>query len=234
MKLRTIALALTITFASVAAHAQSGVYVAFETQQFTQDGIYANPATDAGGNHGNIDRPWLFGPAFGVYYDITHLPYFGALKTGPVVVGIDARGDIFRLSEYGSQLDREDGIFSLRVATKRKFMGTTPYVQGGFGIGHTKIPFATHYSNNLVYQFGLGVDRKIRGRLDWRVIEATAGFLGGYQAGYANSGTIYGPGSTCGTDPVTGLPSLACTSNPSSANSNYLVTLGTGLVWRFR
>jgi hypothetical protein len=234
MKLRTIALVLAVTLAPIAAQAQSGVYLAFDAQQFTQEGIYANPATDAGGNHGNIDRPWLFGPVFGVYYDITHIPYFGKLKTGPVVVGIDARGDVLRRSEYGSQLDRDDAIFSLRVALKNKFMGTTPYVQGGFGLGHTRVPFATHYSNNLVYQFGLGVDRKIRGKLDWRVVEATAGFLGNYQAGYANSGTIIGPGSTCGVDPVTGIASLPCASSANSGNSNYIVTLGTGLVWRFR
>src|ERR1035441_7781544 len=112
MKLRSIALALvpalTIALAS-AAHAQLGAYATFNAQQFTQDGIYANP-----GIHGNVDRPWLFGAGYGVYYDVTRLPYFGVLKTGPVAVGIDARGETLRLSEYGSQLDRQDGVFSLR------------------------------------------------------------------------------------------------------------------------
>ncbi len=180
MKLRSIALvlvpALAIALAS-AAHAQSGVYVTFNAQQFTQDGIYANPGT-----HGNVDRPWLFGAGYGVYYDVTHLPKLGALKTGPFLVGIDGRGETLRLSEYGSQLDRQDGLFSLRLATKNQFMGTSPYIQGGFGIGHTRIPFAAHYSNNFIYQFSVGADRKIKGHLDWRV-EASAGFLGGYTTG---------------------------------------------------
>src|ERR1035441_3058247 len=114
MKLRSIATVLAIALASAAAYAQSGVYVTFDAQQFTRTGIYANP-----GPHGNVDKPWLFGPSYGVYYDVTHLPKLGKLNTGPLVFGIDARGDVYRDSIYGSQIDREDGIFSLRAATKR-------------------------------------------------------------------------------------------------------------------
>jgi hypothetical protein len=202
MKLRSIALVLVPVLAIAlgsAAHAQAGVYVGFDAQQFTQTGIYANP-----GIHGNVDRPWLYGPDYGVYYDVTHLPRLGELKTGPFLVGIDGRGDTLRLSEYGSQLDRQDGLFSLRVATKSKHFGSSPYIQGGFGIGHTRIPFAAHYSNNFIYQFSVGVDRKIRGNFDWRVVEASAGSLANYKAG-------------TGTNPT-----------------NYMVTLSTGIVYRLR
>ena len=134
MKLRSIATVLAIALASAAAYAQSGVYVTFDAQQFTRTGIYANP-----GPHGNVDKPWLFGPSYGVYYDVTHLPKLGKLNTGPLVFGIDARGDVYRDSIYGSQIDREDGIFSLRAATKRAFWQTTPFVEGGFGIGHRRV-----------------------------------------------------------------------------------------------
>src|ERR1700722_17254716 len=200
MNLRSIALVLALTVAlASAARAQAGAYVTFNAQQFTQDGIYANPGT-----HGNVDRPWLYGAGYGVYYDITHLPKLGALKTGPFLLGIDGRGATLRLSEYGSQLDRQDGLFSIRVATRNKVMGTHPYLQGGFGIGHTRVPFAAHYSNNFLYQFSLGTDRRIRGNFDWRVIEASASSLGDY---------------TTGTGP-----------HPS----NYMITLSTGLVYRLR
>src|ERR1039458_6411172 len=91
MKLRSIATVLAIALASAAAYAQSGVYVTFDAQQFTRTGIYANP-----GPHGNVDKPWLFGPTYGVYYDVTHLPKLGKLNTGPIVLGIDARGDVYR------------------------------------------------------------------------------------------------------------------------------------------
>ena len=208
MKLRSIAIVLTVTLASAAAYAQSGVFVTFDAQQFTQDGIYAFPATAAGGNHGNVDRPWLFGAGYGAYYDVTKLPHIlilkgGPLNTGPVTIGIDVRGDTLRLSEYGSQLDRQDGLFNLHIAPKKSFMGTTPYVIGGFGIGHTRIPFKADYQNNFLYQFGVGADRRISKRFDWR-LEGTAGFLAQYVVG------------------------------TGSSQSNYLITLRTGPVYRFK
>ena len=226
MKLRSIATVLAIALASAAAYAQSGVYVTFDAQQFTRTGIYANP-----GPHGNVDSPFLFGPSYGVYYDVTHLPKIGKLKTGPVLFGIDARGDVYRLNIYGSQIDREDGIFSIRVSTKKPFWKTTPYLQGGFGIGHTRLPFAAHYSNNFVYQAGLGDDIKISKRFDWRV-EATAGFLGNYGAGQSNTGSIVTPpGAICGYT-VTQV-AILCVANPASQSTNYLVTLRTGIAYRF-
>jgi hypothetical protein len=208
MKLRSIALVLTIALASAAAHAQSGVYLTFNAQEFSQTGIYANPANTLSGPHGNVDNPWIYGPGYGVYYDVTRLPSIlflkgGPLKTGPVVVGIDLRGETLRLSEYNSTLNRQDGIFSLRIAAKTPMMKFTPYVQGGFGIGHTKVPFATYYSNNLIYQFGVGVDRKIAKHIDWRV-EGTGGFLGNYTVG------------------------------AGAGQSNYMITVDTGVVFRIR
>jgi hypothetical protein len=207
MKLRTIALVLAVALASAAAHAQSGAYLTFDAQQFTQEGIYAHPGT-----HTNIDRPWLYGPGYGIYYDIHHVPLLDQtpvlrkFRPGPFNIGIDARGDLLRLREYGSQLDREDGIFSIRVSPKALWHRTTPYIQGGFGIGHTRIPYQAHYSNNFVFQYGIGVDRKVHNKIEWRMVEATAGFLGHYAVG------------------GTALPN----------QSNYLVTLGTGLVFRIK
>jgi len=203
MKLRTIAIVLTVVLASAAAYAQTGVYLSFNAQQFTQEGVNLY-LTHAGSQ--NTDRPWLFGPAYGVYYDVTHLPYLGKLKTGPVVVGIDARGQTLRDPVYYGTFNQQDGIFSLRVATKDPVRGVVPYVEGGFGIGHTKVPGRTYYSNNLMYQFGVGADYKIHKRIDWRIVEITGGFLGNYATGYYPTG--YGPNQ-----------------------SNHMLTLGTGLVF---
>ena len=205
MKLQSIALVLAVGLASAAAHAQSGIYLTMDAQQFTQTGVNL----PAHANSANVDRPWLYGPGYGVYFDVTRLPYLGALKTGPVVLGIDARGDTLRLSQYGSTFARQDGILSIRVAPKSMFKGTTPYAQAGFCIAHTKVPFRTYFSNNFIYQVSVGADRKLRGRVDWRVIDASAGFLSNYSTGYYPSGV--GPDQT-----------------------NYMVTLGTGLVFRLR
>jgi hypothetical protein len=207
MKLRSIALVLTIALASAIAHAQVGVYVTADTQQFNQMGVNSHPAPG-----GQTDRPLLIGTAYGVYYDVTRLPYIGKLRTGPLVLGIDGRGDTFRLTEYGSQFDRQDGIFSLRVATKKTLMmKTTPYLQAGFGIGHTRIPLRTTYNNNFLYQASLGADHQLGHRLDWRVFEISAGVLAKYPTGYYS----YNGGA-------------------GANQSNYLLTFGTGLVFRSR
>jgi hypothetical protein len=206
MKLRTIALVLTVAFASAAAYAQSGVYLTFGAQQFTQEGVDLPPLP----NSQNIDKPWLFGPIYGIYYDINSLPGLGKIHTGPVAIGIDGRGDIYRDTDYHKQFDREDGLISVRLSTKSKYHKVTPYIQGGFGIGHTKVPFRTAYSNNFIYQFSIGVDRQIRkSKFDWRIVEASAGSLANYSTGYYPLGT--GPNQ-----------------------SNYMVTLGTGIVFRLR
>lgn len=206
MKLRPLAFALALVPAIglATARAQSGVYVTFEAQQFTQEGIYAHPGT-----HGNIDKPFLYGAGYGAFYTLHTVPILNKVpilrkfRPGPFNVGIDGRGETLRLSEYGSQLDREDGYVSLRFSPKKQIAGTMPYLQGGFGIGHTRIPGMTHYQNNLAYLFAFGVDKKIHNHIDWRVAEVGGGFMSGYAVGFA------------------ALPN----------QSNYQITLGTGLVF---
>jgi hypothetical protein len=207
MKLRTIALILTVVSAFAAAQAQIGVYVTADTQQFTQEGVNNPPHA----NSKNVDSPWLIGTAYGVYYNFDRLP-FGKLKTGPVVLGIDGRGDTFRLNEYNHQIDRQDGIFSIRVATRKPLvLKSVPYLQAGFGIGHTRNPFRTTYNNNFIYQASAGFDHKLRGRLDWRVLEVSGGTLAKYPTGYSSLNGGSGPGQY-----------------------NYMLTFGTGIVFRSR
>jgi hypothetical protein len=194
MKLRSIAIALAFALASAAAHSQAGVYATFDAENFNRTGLLAIPTAGSS----NSADPWIYGPSFGVYYDISHIPKLGALHTGPFKVGIDARGDVLR----GAQYSRADGLFGLRLSTKTPHLGIKPYIQGSFGVGHTKVPGALYYSNNLAYQFAIGADRKLKHQVEWRVVEASAGFLGNYQAG------------------------------PNPTNSNYIVTVGTGFVFR--
>ncbi len=211
MKLRTIALVLSVAVASSYSHAQTGVYVTADGQLFTQKGVNL----PAHANSQNIDSLWLAGATYGVYYDFNRLPRVSKYKTWHVAIGLDGRGDIFRRSVYGSQIDREDGILSLRIALKKplpqKYMlNTTPYLQGGFGIGHTKNAFRNSYNNNMIYQFSLGLDRpftKKSKNLDWRVVELSGGSLDSYPTGYYQGGA--GPGQ-----------------------SNYMITVGTGIVFR--
>ncbi len=193
MKLRSIAILSAIAVASTVAHAQAGVYATFDAQMFNRSGIFAT--APAGGNS---DSPWLYGPTIGAFYTIHKIPKLGELHTGPISLGLDGRGDFL----HGSLYDRSDAIVSLRVTPKHPFKGgLIPYVQGGAGLGHTKLPHASHFSNNWNYQFSVGADRKLKGHLDWRVVEVSGGFLGNYVAG-ANLN-----------------------------QSNYNITLATGLVF---
>jgi hypothetical protein len=216
MKLRTIALVLSVALVSAAAHAQTGVYVTGDAQQFTQKGVdytLISPSSK------NIDKLWLYGTAYGVYYDFNRLPLLGKLKTGPVAVGIDGRGDTFRLHVYGSQIDRQDGLLSLRISAKKPMkqvymLHTAPYFQGGFGVGHTRNALRTYYNNDFIYQFSLGFDRPLTHKLknmDWRVLEVSAGSLANYPTGYYMGSGGAGPNQ-----------------------SNHLITIGTGIVFRTR
>jgi hypothetical protein len=196
MKLRSIVILATLAVASAAAHAQAGIYATFDAQEFTRTGLFANPPAGSS----NSDSPWLYGPTAGAFYTIHKIPKLGELHTGPISLGLDARGDFLRTN---TPYSRDDGIISLRVTPKSGMKGgLAPYIQGGAGIGHTKVPGQLSYTNNWSYLLALGADRKLKGPVSWRVVEASAGFLGSYVAG-ANKN-----------------------------QSNYNVTFSTGLVVR--
>lgn len=175
MKLRSLALFSALLVASVAAHAQSAAYAMFDAQQFTRNGLYVAPPSGVS----NSESPWLYGTTFGAYYTITRLPFVPKLPTGPVAVGLDGRGTIVRTN---SQYSRDEAIVSLRLSTKAPVMNLTPYVQGGAGLGHTKVPGQLNFTNNWNYDFAVGADRRLTKLLSVRV-EVSGGFMANYVAG---------------------------------------------------
>ena len=197
MKLRSIALLFACALiTSTAAHAQAGAYAMFDAEQFTRDGLFQNPPT----GHSNSDSPWLYGPTFGAFYTITHVPKLGEVHTGPIRIGIDGRGSILRTN---TQYSRSLAIVSLRITPKHEWAHIMPYVQGGAGLGHTKVPGQANFTNNWDYVFAAGADRKLGHNLDWRVVEVSGGFMGDYVAG------------------------------TSTNNSNHHLDFATGIVYRF-
>ena len=173
---RLLPLCLALFALPSAARAQAGVYAMFDAQQFNRTGLLASPPAGSS----NSDSPWLYGTSFGAFYTITHLPGVHTLRTGPVTLGIDGRGTFVRTN---TAYNRDDGLFSIRVSTKDTFAKMRPYVQGGFGVGHTRVPGQINYTNNFSYLFAVGADRKITKLLDWRVVDISGGFLGNYVAG---------------------------------------------------
>ncbi|MDP9038320.1 MAG: hypothetical protein M3O02_03475 [Acidobacteriota bacterium] len=196
MRLRFLASLFALVVGAATARAQSGVYAMFDAQQFTRSGLLAAPV----GGQSNTESPWLYGTTFGAFYTVHRIPKLGELHTGPLAIGFDARGTIVRTN---TQLNRDDGILSLRVTTKNPFARVKPYVQGGAGVGHTKVPGQLSFTNNWSYLFAVGADRTIHKHLDWRVVEVSGGFLGSY------------------------------TSGSNVNNSNRLLNLATGLVATF-
>lgn len=196
MNLRSIAVLFALAGASIAARAQAGVYAMFDAQQFSRTGLLASPVAGSS----NSDNPWLYGTTFGGYYMVSHLPMVGALHTGPVAVGVDGRGTIVRTN---TPYSRDDATISIRVATRNTFATVKPYVQGGAGVGHTKVPGQTNFTNNWSYIFAVGADRKLNKMVDWRVFDVSGGFMGDYVAG----------------------------SNVN--NSNHILNFATGVVVRF-
>ena len=186
MKLRSITILFALAIASVAAHAQGGVYATFDAQDFTRTHLFANPP--AGSN--NADSPWLYGAGFGAYLTPSriHIPKLGTLHTGPIKLGIDARGDFLRTE---SQYSRDDGIISIRVTPKGSMGGIRPYIQGGAGVGHTKYPGQVNFTNNWTYLIALGADHKIKGRVDWRLFDVGWGFMSNYASSPVAGGSNY-------------------------------------------
>jgi hypothetical protein len=196
MNLRSLAVLFALAGASFAARAQGGVYAMFDAQQFTRTGLLATPPAGSS----NSDSPWLYGTTFGAYYMFTHVPVLGTLHTGPIAIGLDGRGTIVRTN---TPYNRDDGTISVRISTKNTFATVKPYVQGGAGIGHTKVPGQTFFANDLSYIFAVGADRRLSKRVDWRVVDVSGGFLGNYQSGN------------------------------NVSNTNHILNFATGLVVRF-
>ncbi len=183
MKLRYLAILLAFALASAVANAQAGLYGTFDAERFNRSGI--NAVAPAGSN--NEDNPWLYGSTVGAFYTLHKIPKLGTLHTGPVNIGIDGRGDFL----HGSLYTRSDGLIGLRITPKTAIMGITPYVQGSAGVGHTKLPRAFNGTNNWSYQFAVGADRKIKGQVDWRVVEVSGGWLQDFVAGANASNSNY-------------------------------------------
>jgi hypothetical protein len=223
MKLRSITTLLAFALASAAAQSQVAAYATFDAQQFTRNGILANPPAGSS----NSDTAWLYGPTAGAYFTITHYPKLGKLpplKTGPIALGIDVRGDFLRTN---SRYSRSDGYLNIRITPKKPMAFGVPYIEGGFGIGHTKTPAQLSYTNNLAYMFAIGVDRSLKKHIDWRIVEAGAGFLGNYNSGFSNGCTVTGVSVNIFTQ--VGTPTG--TSCSAANHSNYIITLGTGFTF---
>jgi hypothetical protein len=148
--LRTLFLLLIASFAfTVAAHAQTGIYVEF------------------GGS--KVDAPsndWIYGPTFGVYHDCYSVPL--------VHVGADLRGSVLGVSQTTTLTSGEIGP---RVSIHPQVLPFMPYLEALGGIGYYDFGAGQGSSTQFEYQFLAGIDHTVLPRLDWRVVEFSYGGL---------------------------------------------------------
>jgi hypothetical protein len=135
---------------TVAAHAQTGIYVEF------------------GGS--KVDAPsnqWIYGPTFGAYTDlIGGVPF--------VHLGADLRGSVLGISQTTTLYN---GLIGPRVSLHPHVLPLMPYLEGLGGIGHYDFGAGQGSDTKFEYQFLAGIDYTVIPRLDWRVVEFSYGGL---------------------------------------------------------
>jgi hypothetical protein len=142
---------LLLIAVTIAARAQTGVYVEF------------------GGS--KVDAPsnqWVYGPTFGGYHDFY----------GPVVhLGADLRASVLGISQTTTLTSGEIGP---RVSLHPHVLPLMPYLEALGGLGHYDFGAGQGSSTQFEYQFLAGVDYTLIPRLDWRVVEFSYGGLSAF------------------------------------------------------
>lgn len=159
MKLSRFALFLFFALATTVSPAQLAIYGNFD-------------ATHLSNNNDNT-KSWFFGPNFGAYYNFYHF--------GPVVTGIDLRGNFL----FGNNDQRyRSGLIGLRVAANPRVLPFKPYAQFSIGGGGTKrTNSGAGYNTKFQYDIFGGADVTIFPRLDLRLVEIGYGRMSGIGGG---------------------------------------------------
>lgn len=162
MKLRFLAIALFLAFATVAAEAQVGLYlnpVVSRISNSTPDhGVFAFLGDGATSQiFGGVD--------FGGYYEFAHYA-----KSD---VSIDVRDAI----QHGNNASLNSFLVGLRLAAKPMAYNLKPYGQLSVGAGRSKSPLSPVHISKFQYGIFAGVDKPVNKHVDWRIVEVSYGSL---------------------------------------------------------
>jgi hypothetical protein len=182
MKLRSIAAVAVLVFATVAAHAQTGLY-------FNPVAIrVGNPTADTGPQAflgQNSTSQVFYGYDFGGYYDFFH--------SGPLSVGFDVRESDL----HANNAMLRSFLVGARVSAKPFTRPIKPYAQFSFGLGTTKAPTNTVHVSKFDYVLYGGIDYTLQKHIDFRVVEIGYGSVTTVStATVGGGGTQYIPAST--------------------------------------
>jgi hypothetical protein len=162
MKLRSIAAVAVLALATVAAHAQAGLYfnpVAIRVSNSTAD---TGPAAFLGQNS---TSQVFYGYDFGGYYDFFH--------AGPIAAGIDVRESDL----HANNAMLRSFLVGARVSAKPFTRPIKPYAQISVGVSTTKAPASTVHVSKFDYAVYGGVDYTLQKHIDFRVLEIGYGSL---------------------------------------------------------
>jgi hypothetical protein len=155
MKLRSFAVVAALTFATLAAHAQTGIYlnpVAIRVGNSIDEGPFAFLGQD-------VTSRVFYGYTLGVYNDFYH--------SGKLSAGLDAR-----LSDlHANNAMLRSYLLGVRVTGSPFTRPIKPYAQISFGTGTTKAPASPVMIRKLDYVLYGGVDYTLHKHVDWRVGE---------------------------------------------------------------
>lgn len=158
MKLRNIAVVVVLALATLAAHAQVGLYlnpVAIRVSNSTPDvGPYAFLGQ-------NSTSQVFYGFDLGGYYDFFHA------STNSLTAGLDIRE---------SDLHANNAMFKsflvgARVSGKPFARPIKPYAQISIGVGTTKAPSSAIHLSKFDYALYGGADYTLHKHVDWRIFE---------------------------------------------------------------
>jgi hypothetical protein len=146
----TLLLALLASVAGLAmpSYAQTGVYAEFSTSDFH--------APNAGRHNG---------PTFGFYHEFLRPPVFR--------VGADIRATLLGSGDTKAYM----GFVGPVVRIHPPVFPLTPYVEGLIGAGNVHVGSGGNFFSEtaFAYEGVIGLDWTILPRLDWRVVEYSAG-----------------------------------------------------------
>jgi hypothetical protein len=158
MKLRSIAAVAVLAFATVAAHAQVGLY-------FNPVGIRVSNSNTDSGNFAflgpNSTSRVFYGFDYGGYYDFLHS------HSGKLAAGFDVRESDL----HANNALLRSFLVGARVSGKPFSRPFKPYAQISFGLGTTKPPSNVVHISKFDYVLYGGVDYAMKKHVDWRVAE---------------------------------------------------------------
>jgi hypothetical protein len=133
---------------SLAASAQTGIYAEFSTSDFN--------AANAGRHNG---------ATFGFYHNFLHAPVLG--------IGADARLSLLGSGDTKAYI----GLVGPMLRIHPPVLPLTPYVEGLIGAGNVHVGSSGNFFSRtaFAYEGVIGLDWTILPRIDWRVVEYSAG-----------------------------------------------------------